>query len=93
MTKFWKNRKRARFTRNKIKTIFSELDKSFNNDDLKSIFGEEIKGDVWDFVCKSELIKYYYSDYENVEELLTFVEKVNKAYKMALPLTIANKYN
>lgn len=83
----------ALYTSDKITTIFSNLDKSFNNDDLKSIFGEEIKGEVWDFVCKSDLIKYYYSDYENVEELLTFVEKVNEAYKMALPLTIANKYN
>ena len=83
----------ALYTSDKIKTIFSALGENFNNDDLKNIFGEEIKGDVWDFVCKSEIIRYYYEDYENIEELLDFIEKVKIAYKIALPLTLANKYN
>ena len=83
----------ALYTADKIKTIFSELDTDFNNDDLKKIFGEEIKGDVWDFICKSDIIKYYYSDYENIGELLLFIEKISNAYKMAWPLTISNKYS
>ena len=60
---------------------------------LWNIDGEEIKGDVWDFICKSDIIKYYYSDYENIGELLLFIEKISNAYKMAWPLTISNKYS
>lgn len=83
----------ALYTSDKIKMIFSELRETFNNDSLKGIFGERIKGDVWDFICKSDIIKYYYADYENIDELLDFIDKLSLAYKMALPLTIANKYN
>lgn len=94
---FWRSldekEETALCTSDKINTLFSGLRGNFNNDDLKNIFGEEINGDVWDFVCKSDILKYYYEDYENIGELLDFIDKIKIAYDMALPLTIANKYN
>lgn len=94
---FWRSldekEETALYTSDKINTLFSGLRGNFNNDDLKNIFGEEINGDVWDFVCKSDILKYYYEDYENIGELLDFIDKIKIAYDMALPLTIANKYN
>lgn len=81
------------YTAYKIKTIFSDLPVEYNNDDLKNKFKEVSKSTVWDFIQKSDIVTYYYSDYRNVVELLEFIETVKKAFDMAWPLTISNKYS
>ncbi len=65
----------------------------YNNDDLKKIFTDSLDNGVWQFINKSDLVTYYYSDYKTVEELLSFLEKVKIAYDMALPITLSNKYS
>jgi AAA15 family ATPase/GTPase len=80
------------FSADKIKVLFQELPDEFSNDDLKKIFGDNLKTELWEFVKKSELLKYYYSDYKTVTELINFIDNLNSAYKMCLPLTLENKY-
>ena len=82
----------ALFTSDKIKTLFSGLQADFNNDNLKTIFGETGKGEVWEFINKSDILSYYYADYKTVPILLDFVESYIKAYDMAYPLTRSNRY-
>lgn len=81
------------YTADKIKNLFSSLPEGYNNDNLKDIFKEVPKSEAWQFVQKSDIVTYYYSDYRNVVELLQFVGDVKKAYAMALPLTISNRYS
>lgn len=73
--------------------MFSGLIDEYNNDDLKKIFTDSLDNGVWQFINKSDLVTYYYSDYKTVEELLSFLEKVKIAYDMALPITLSNKYS
>lgn len=89
---FWRNldhnEDTALYTPDKIRSIFDELSGEFTNDDVKKCF----KKDVWDFIERSEILVYYYSDYKHIEEFLQFFESLNKAYGMVLPLTLSNRY-
>lgn len=93
---FWKSvdasEDTALYTLEKIKQLFSVLPKDFNNDDLKKFFKEpEIDSEVWHFIRKTDLLKYYYSDYETVPKLLWFMDKISEAYKMTYSITLENK--
>lgn len=94
---FWRgldsNETTALYTSEKIISMFSNLTDEYNNDDLKKILTNSRDNEVWQFVKKSDIITYYYSDYKTVEELLTFLEKIKKAYDMTLPLTLSNRYS
>lgn len=94
---FWRgldsNEATALYTSEKILAMFSGLIDEYNNDDLKKIFTDSLDNGVWQFINKSDLVTYYYSDYKTVEELLSFLEKVKIAYDMALPITLSNKYS
>lgn len=96
-TSFWRgmdsNETTALYTADKIRNLFSSLPADFNNDNLKKIIGEEVKGEVWDFIIKSDLLSYYYCDYRMVDSLLSFVEKFIEAFKMTYPLTLSNRYS
>ncbi len=87
----------ALYTATKIRDIFSGLPESFNNDDLKKIFGEyhadlEKNSEIWKFVDKSGLLDYYYGDYETIDELLDFFTSFKSAYEMAASKTLANRF-
>lgn len=94
---FWRgldsNETTALYTSEKIISMFSNLTDEYNNDDLKKILTNSHDNEVWQFVKKSDIITYNYSDYKTVEELLTFLEKIKKAYDMTLPLTLSNRYS
>ncbi len=72
--------------------MFVNLPNEFNNDDLKNIFKEVEKTEVWKFIKTSDIVAYYYSDYTTVEELLQFIEDLKSAFDMAWPITLANRY-
>lgn len=73
--------------------MFAGLSGEYNNDDLKDIFTDSFENEVWQFIKKSDIVTYYYSDYRTVGELLSFLENVKKAYDMALPITLSNRYS
>lgn len=78
----------ALYTSSKISAMFNKLPESFNNDDLKKCFND----DLWDFIEKSNILTYYYADYKTIEELMTYLEKLKDAYNMTFPLTVSNRY-
>lgn len=94
---FWRAMDRkedtALYTADKIKNLFSKLSGDYNNDNLKDIFKEVAASEVWKFVRESDIVTYYYSDYRVVEELLQFIESLKKAFDMAWPLTLLNRYS
>lgn len=94
---FWRgldsNETTALYTSEKIGTMFAGLSGEYNNDDLKTIFTDSFENEVWQFIKKSDIVTYYYSDYRIIQELLLFLENVKKAYDMALPLTLSNRYS
>lgn len=94
---FWRgldsNETTALYTSEKIGAMFAGLSGEYNNDDLKNIFTDSFENEVWQFVQKSDIVTYYYSDYRTVGELLSFLENVKKAYDMALPITLSNRYS
>ena len=77
------------FTADKVKMFFNGLGNEYNNDDLKKCFKEDLRL----FVDKSGFLNYYYADDSNIEELIQFFESIKKAYSIAKPLTIANRYS
>lgn len=81
------------YTADKIKNLFTSLPQNFNNDNLKDIFKDVSKSEIWHFVQKSDIVTYYYSDYRIVNELLKFMEDIKGAYSMTLPLTLSNRYS
>ena len=93
---FWKSvdasEDTALYTVEKIRQIFDGLPTNFNNDDLKKIFKEPGSDSVvWNFIQKTDLLKYYYCDYKTVKDLLWFMEKISAAYKMTYSITLENK--
>ena len=97
-TPFWRgldsNETTALYTPEKVMNMFVSLPMEYNNDDLKGIFkNASLDNEVWRFIKQSEIVTYYYFDYKTVEELLSFLEDVKKAYGMTLPLTLSNKYS
>lgn len=94
---FWRSmdmkEKTALYTTDKIKNLFANLPDEYNNDNLKDIFKEVSTTEVWKFIQASDIVTYYYSDYTTVEELLQFIESLKKAFDMAWPLTLANRYS
>lgn len=84
------------YTATKIRNKFSKLPTDFNNDDLKSIFGnynsEGEKSEIWQFIDKTNMLDYYYCDYNTVEELIDFCSKFNKAYDIAYARTLENRF-
>ena len=94
---FWRsldrNENTALYTADKIRALFSSLPNDFNNDSLKSIFGDfDVKSDVWDFVINTEILTYHYSDYRNVGQLIEFLKCFSAAYDMSYSLTVSNRY-
>ena len=94
---FWKSvdmqEETALFTTDRVKNLFARLPKDFNNDNLKDIFKEVDSGsEVWKFVIKTEMVKYYFYDYKTVNKLKWFMENLVQAFNMAYPLTISNRY-
>lgn len=94
---FWKSvdmqEETALFTTDRVKNLFARLPKDFNNDNLKDIFKEVDSGsEVWKFVLKTEMIKYYFYDYKTINKLKWFMANLVKAFNMAYPLTIINRY-
>ena len=94
---FWKSvdmrEETALFTTDRVKNLFARLPKDFNNDNLKDIFKEVDSGsEVWKFVLKTEMVKYYFYDYKTVNKLKWFMENLVQAFNMAYPLTISNRY-
>lgn len=93
---FWRgldsNEETALYTPERINVLFSNLSEDYNNDDLKNIFKDSLDSILWKFIKKSDIVTYYYSDYNTVEELLLFLENIKDAYSMALPLTLSNKH-
>lgn len=94
---FWKcvdmQEETALFTTDKVKNLFARLPEDFNNDNLKDIFKEVDSGsEVWKFVLKTEMVKYYFYDYKTVNKLKWFMENIVQAFNMAYPLTISNRY-
>lgn len=83
----------ALYTTDRIKNLFEKLPSDFTNDDLKLIFKEVAETDTWKFIQKSDIVTYYYSDYTTVVELLQFIENIKRAFDMALPLTLSNRYS
>ena len=94
---FWRgldsNETTALYTSEKVNEIFSALPSEYNNDDLKKIFTDSFESDIWKFIKESDIVTYYYSDYKTIGELLSFLENVKKAYDIALPLTLSNRYS
>lgn len=94
---FWRgldsNEITALYTSEKIVAMFTSLPEKYNNDDLKKIFTDSFENEVWQFLKKSDIITYYYSDYRTVGELLSFFRNVKKAYDIAWPLTLSNRYS
>lgn len=94
---FWRgldsNDKTALYTPEKISEMFAGLSDEYNNDDIKNIFTDCFDNKVWQFIQESNIVTYYYSDYRTVEELLSFLENLKKAYDMALPITLSNRYS
>ena len=82
----------ALYTTDKTKNIFANLPAEYNNNDLKDVFKEVSSTEVWNFIQTSDILTYYYSDYNTVEELLQFVETLKKAFDITWPLTLANRY-
>jgi len=94
---FWRgldsNETTALYTSEKISRMFADLSGEYNNDDLKTIFTNSFENKIWQFIKKSDIVTYYYSDYKTVQELLSFLENVKIAYDMTLPLTLSNRYS
>lgn len=87
----------ALYTATKIRDIFSALPQDFNNDDLKTIFGDyhsdtERNSEIWKFVDKSGLFDYYYGDYDTIDELLKFFTDFKVAFEMTKSKTLANRF-
>lgn len=94
---FWRgldaNEATSLYTADKVKNLFGNIGDDFSNNDLKKVFGEsDVSSEAWKFVLESHLLEYYYSDYNTVSELLDFLSKLKKAYDMAWPLTLSNRY-
>ena len=61
----------------------------FTNDDIKKLY--KLDGRAWDFIRKSDVITYFYSDYKTVVHLIDFFEDISKEWKTVYGLTMANK--
>ena len=86
----------ALYTATKIRNIFSGLPTEFDNDDLKTIFKpyqpDAENSEIWQFIDKSHMLDYYYSDYRNVGELIKFFADFENAYNIAHAKTVANRF-
>lgn len=90
---FWRtldqNESTALFTSSKIKGAFGGMPQDFNNDTLKGKFTEEI----WRFIEASDMLGYYYCDYNTVGELLKFMEDILAACEFSYPIMLSNRYS
>lgn len=97
---FWRtlddSEETALYTATKIRNMFSGLPTEFDNDDLKTIFKpyqpDAENSEIWQFIDKSHMLDYYYSDYRNVGELIKFFSEFEKSYGIAHAKTIANRF-
>lgn len=97
---FWRtlddSEETALYTATKIRNIFSGLPTEFDNDDLKTIFKpyqpDAENSEIWQFIDKSHMLDYYYSDYRNVGELVKFFADFENAYNIAHAKTVANRF-
>lgn len=97
---FWRtlddSEETALYTATKIRNMFSGLPTEFDNDDLKTIFKpyqpDAENSEIWQFIDKSHILDYYYSDYRNVGELINFFADFEKSYSIAHAKTVANRF-
>lgn len=97
---FWRtlddSEETALYTATKIRNMFSGLPTEFDNDDLKTIFKpyqpDAENSEIWQFIDKSHMLDYYYSDYRNVGELIKFFADFENAYNIAHAKTVANRF-
>lgn len=97
---FWRtlddSEETALYTATKIRNMFSGLPTEFDNDDLKTIFKpyqpDAENSEIWQFIDKSHMLDYYYSDYRNVGELIKFFAEFEKSYGIAHAKTVANRF-
>lgn len=97
---FWRtlddSEETALYTATKIRNMFSGLPSEFDNDDLKTIFKpyqpDAENSEIWQFIDKSHMLDYYYSDYRNVGELIKFFAEFEKSYGIAHAKTVANRF-
>jgi len=93
--KFWRsleeNEATSLYTADKIKMKLPELTTESNNDNLKQVL--KIDGQLWKFIIETNMLDYYYSNYDNLNELIHFIENLQKAYNITKPLTEANRYS
>ncbi len=86
----------ALYTATKIRNLFSELPTDFTNDNLKTVFKTYQMGaensEIWQFIDKSNMLDYYYSDYRNVGELIDFFTDFEKAFDRTHAKTIENRF-
>lgn len=82
----------AMYTRDKIRDIISERPEKFTNDDLKRMFKNQ-ELNLWDFVKKSNIVTYFYGSYETIGPLIEFGNAFMNALKIAMPLTLYNRYS
>lgn len=82
----------ALLTPDKIKSLFESLKTDFDNDDLKRIFKSVSNSNVWDFIINTDIVTYYYSDYNTIKELLIFIEKFKKAYDLSYNIVLSKNY-
>ena len=96
-SQFWRSMDKkedtALYTTDKIKDLFVNLPKNFNNDDLKRIFKNVSSSEIWKFIQTSNIVTYYYSDYRTVGELIQFIEIIKKAFDITWSKTLANRYS
>lgn len=93
---FWKSvdkrEETALYTADKVKQLFSNLKGEYTNNSVKEIFkSPKDHTEAWFFVSKTDIVKYYYSDYKKVSVLLEFVKSLLASYKMAYGNLIANR--
>lgn len=97
---FWRtlddSEETALYTATKIRNMFSGLPTEFDNDDLKTIFKpyqpDAENSEIWQFIDKSHMLDYYYSDYRNVGELIKFFAEFEKSYDRTHAKTVANRF-
>ena len=79
------------YSRDKIYQQLNSILPVFCNDDLKKLFKKN-EGMLWKFVKSSNIIDFYYSDYNTIPELIDFIKNLKSAYDMTKPITVKNRY-
>lgn len=90
-SKFWRsldNAETFKYSRDNVhdKLIYDNI--YFNNDDIK-----KNSKYILEFVEKSRILQYYYLDYNNMHELLDFVDKLLYSFNIVKQKVESERYN